>query len=798
MFPNKQKPTLMLIDSHALLHRSYHAMSDFYSREGLPSGALYGFLRMIQSARKLINPDYVIACYDLPKPTFRHIAYEDYKGHRAKTDSDLVSQIIESKNFCHSLNIPICEIEGFEADDLLGTISAKWGDVYNIAIVSGDMDTLQLVNDNVRVCTLKKGSEISIFGPNEVLEKYTLSPYQIPDYKGLAGDSSDNIPGVSGIGPKRAIEVLKVFKTVEQLYDAIENNEEEVLKVVKGKAFESIKNSKDEAYFSKTLATIRLDAPVEELLQDAFDYKFGEKYNESQYVELCKKYGLNTVKDFFQKNNLENLNIEINIDELSAPLSKEEERVLFTQAILIDSEIGHPDINKVKDILNENESSNLKNKAEEVLKQMNIWNDFNMYDYYKMLDGALFDILDNMEKRGVLINRDELSKQIQNVEAIIHNLESEIYDLAGKKFLISSPKQLGEILFDDLKLGSKIKKTKTGQRSTGAEQLISIRDEHPIIPKIIYWREISKVFGTYLLPLENYIKSDGAVHPHFIQWGAATGRFACENPNMQNLPRNSESGREFRKIFEARPGYKLVSIDYSQIELRCAAILSGDLNLIEIFEKDLDIHKAVAARVLNKSLEEVNDEDRRKAKAINFGILYGMGVTALQEGMNCDRKTAQEFLNNFKETFSQLINYLEIVKESAKRKGYTETIFGRRRNIPLLKSKLPFLLAQGERIAINAPIQGTAAEVLKLGMLEATKVIQANNLSDSVHMLLQIHDELVFEIKENVIEKAGELLKNSMENVLIEYKNKFQNKTLENNLVPLKVNLDIGYNLFEL
>ena len=845
---NKDKEVLMLIDSHALLHRGYHAMQNFFTRDGRPTGALYGFLKMIMSGVDLVSPDYVIATYDLPKPTFRHLAYDAYKGTRQKSDDDLRIQINQSKDFCRALNIPIMEMEGFEADDMLGTISKMYSDKYNIIIVSGDMDTLQLVNDNVKVCTLKKAAEVSVFGEKEVFDKYELTPMQIPDYKGLAGDASDNIPGVAGVGEKTAIKILKEFKTVENLYVEIKkdeiNNYENINKVIKGKVFESIKNSEEEALFSKTLATIILDAPIDQKLFNNFIHRFGVGYDKVEYEKLCDLYELKSLKNIFKKKedkldtNTPIITGGLSVNDISSggdannfsstaketieikTLSEKEMTELQVMSSVIESEKNNISLEDLKNIHNIDEAQNnfevikkvLENKLkDQINKRGNIeeTNDLesksgqvilsSSFEYYKNLEEPLFEILENMRSIGVLVDKEELEKQKIFVKSIIENLQKEIHVLAGKEFLISSPKQLGETLYDHMGLGTKIKKTASGARSTNADMLESIKEEHVIVGKIINFREVSKVFNTYIEPLNNFILGDGRVHPRFLQAGASTGRFSCENPNMQNIPRNTEIGLAFRKVFVAEKGKTFISADYSQIDLRAAAILSGDKKLIEIFNNNIDIHSGVAAQVLGKKVEEVTDEERRKAKAINFGILYGMGVSALKEAMHTDRKTAQEFYDNFKNTFSELITYLENVKSAATFNGYTSTLFGRRRQVPLLKSKLPFIRAQGERIAINAPIQGTSSDIIKLGMIQVNNILNptlkdiemsARIENNEIKMLLQIHDELVFECDADKIDKYSKIISDSMQNVLDNYDVK--------NKVPLKVNIATGKSLFEL
>ena len=853
-FKNKDKKVLMLIDSHALLHRGYHAMSGFATRDGRPTGALFGFLKMILNARNIGEPDYVVACYDLPKPTFRHIAYAEYKGTRTRSDEDLKVQINQSKDFCHALGMPICEMEGFEADDMLGTIAELYKDKYNIMIVSGDMDTLQLVDENVKVATLKKGSEIGVFGVKEVLEKYELTPLQIPDYKGLSGDPSDNIPGVAGIGPKTAIKVLKEFKTVENLYECIKNKEsskqnkytvEDVLKVVKGKAFESIQNSEEEATFSKTLATIRRDAPIDKKIFYNFEKEDSEMHKGfvvdlPEYERLCNLYELHSLKKAFSddknnnSNNKSNSNSDIILPAMNIDLeniiekkgeiiiSERELSELQVMSVILKSEHINLPFEKIKELHGISDESNYQQVKDILLGKLKEENSQGerLLDYYNNFEQPLFGILENMRSVGILIDTKELGMQKENIKILISNLQQEIYKLAGEEFLISSPKQLGVVLYDNMGLGNKIKKTASGARSTNADMLDSIKSEHEIVGKIINFREMSKVFNTYIEPLDNYILEDGRVHPHFLQAGASTGRFSCENPNMQNLPRNSELGLAFRKVFVSAPDKVFISADYSQIDLRSAAMLSQDEKLIDIFKNNIDVHKGVAAQVLNKNLEDVTDEERRKAKAINFGILYGMGVNALRDAMGVERAVAQEFYDNFKSTFSTLMNYLDKVKLEATQKTYTTTLFGRRRDVPLLASNLPFMRAQGERIAINAPIQGTSADILKLGMINVNARLEKENenKNSQIKMLLQIHDELVFECDADQKDYFAKIIKEELEKVIDVYlekeniKDRVKNENKSDldknnskdikleliNNIPLIANVSFGKSLFEL
>lgn len=798
------KKVIMLLDSHALLHRGYHAMGGFTTYDGRPTGALFGFLKMINKASDEVNPDYIIAAYDLPKPTFRHLAYNEYKGTRSKSDDDLKVQIDQSKDFCKALGIPVCALEGFEADDVIGTLAKRFtaGGEYKVVIVSGDMDTMQLVDEYISVLTPKKGSEIALFTPKEVKERYGIDPNQIVEYKALAGDSSDNIPGVEGIGEKTAIKLIDSFGTVDGLYETLKSKPEVVREVVSQRILESLERCEEEAFFSKTLATIRLDTPIEVTLDATWPYGVDKE----EYKKLCDLYELRTLRMVFddnvergvikKKKELKEVGeISITIDALNGEdeakwiesITDEQLIELRNMYILIDSEKLAPTYDEIKTaigIYNDTNFDTVRATLVEKLKETGVW------EYYLQIEEKITPIIKEMEEWGVLVDKEELERQKQVVREKIASTEKEIYELAGTTFLISSPKQLGDVLYDQLQLGTKIKKTATGQRTTNAEMLEKLKGEHPIIEKILEWREVSKIYGTYLDPMLGFVHADGRVHPHFIQAGSATGRFACENPNMQNLPIKSEIGQLVRKIFVVSPGYTFLSLDYSQIDLRAAAMLSGDPNLISIFENNQDVHLAVAARVLHKSPEEVTSEERRKAKAINFGILYGMGVTSLKDAMHAERSEAQEFYDRYKESYNTLMQFLEKVKQDTTRDGYTTTLFGRRRYVPLIRSKLPFLKAQGERIAINAPIQGTSADILKLAMIDVRRELATYFDNNELKLILQIHDELVFEVKESLAEELSLKIQSIMKQVLEKRKS-----SIKQNLIPLEASIGTGQDL---
>ena len=797
---NKQnkKEIVLLVDSHALLHRAYHAMSNMMSAEGKPSGALFGFVKMIHTAANSLSPEHVICCYDLPKPTFRHLAFADYKGTRAKSDDALRDQIIESKNFAEAMGIPIYELEGFEADDLLGTLSHKIDkEKYEVIIFSGDMDVMQLIEDGVKVFAQRKGTDVEMYGEDEVVKRYGITPKQIPDYKGLAGDSSDNIPGVSGIGEKTAVKLIAEFDNIEALYEVVNSEKDEdkerLERVVSKRIIEKLKAEYEEAIFSKTLATIRRDAPI-----DIKEFKtFGSDIDSENYKRLCDEYDLRSLKSYFDKKSEVDLptrkatedkeeSKEVKQEKIEETLPIEDLEELQIISALLNSEKTKLTFTDIKNLYALPSDSTFTYTRDELLSRLE---KENLLNYYHDIENKITPILKVMMIWGISVNVLEMEKQKINIKGMIDRLEKEIHDLAGCEFLISSPKQLAEILYEKLALGVKIKKTSTGKLSTNADMLEKLKDDHPIINKILEWREVSKIYGTYLEPMIKYVHIDGKVHPHFLQLGASTGRFSCENPNMQNLPIKSELGQLVRNIFVAEAGKSLISIDYSQIDLRAAAILSKDERLIDIFKRGIDVHKGVAAQTLHKSESEVTAGERSKAKAINFGILYGMGVSALKEAMHSERKEAQEFYDTYKETFSTLMTYLENVKDSAKRLGYTETLFGRRRDVPLLRSPIPFMRAQGERMAINAPVQGSSADILKLGMIDVWEKFAEDFKTGRLKMLLQIHDELVFECDENEAKSYGERISKVMTDVL---------SKRDINIVPLEVSVNIGHSLGEL
>lgn len=781
-----KKETLVLLDAHAILHRAYHALPDFSSPTGEPTGALYGVVAMLLKIVEELKPDQMVACFDLPEPTYRHEVFKEYKAGRKKTDDSLVAQINRSRDIFEAFGVPIYEHSGFEADDMLGTIveQTKGDKNLNIIIASGDMDTLQLVKKKkVQVYTLKKGiNDTILYDETGVNGRFRFGPLQIPDYKGLRGDPSDNIPGIRGVGEKTATELIVNFKTVEGIYKALKKNEEDLRKVgIKDRMINLLKENEEEAVFSKMLATIRRDAPIDFKLPKK---TWRESVDEERVLDLFAELGFRTLAARV-KNSLDITGVEVENEKITNKEEKEVSLALW----LLSSDTTNP---TQEDILQYGRAYGLTTHEDIKKKILDEIKNQNLEDIYNKIELPLIKVLSDMEEVGVKIDVVFLKKISKKIHTEIKTLEKKIYKHAGVEFNINSPKQLGEVLYDTLELKPKNqKKTSTGQRSTKESELEKLKSEHPIIPNILRYREIKKLVSTYVDTIPSMVQKDGRVHTTFLQSGTTTGRMATQNPSIQNIPIRTEEGREIRKAFVADEGFTLVAIDYSQMELRVAAFLSGDKNMIEIFKNGEDVHEGVAVRVFGVSKDEVTREMRRQAKIINFGILYGMGVNALRANLGGEttRAEAQEFLNAYFNTFTRLAEYLEETKAFVRANGYTLTYFGRRRHFPGINSGAPFIRAQAERMAINAPVQGTSADIIRVAMVRIHTFLKKEKLTKDVHMMLQVHDELVFEIKDNLVKKIVPKLKKFMEETL---------SLEETKQVPLIVDVKVGENWKEM
>ena len=766
----KETKKLVLLDAHAIIHRAYHALPDFATSKGEPTGALYGLVAMLIKILNDLKPDYVTACFDLPEPTHRHEAYGAYKAGRVKKDEGLAVQLERAKDVFSAFGIPVYSSSGFEADDILGTI-VKWakGSTLEIIIASGDMDTLQLVEgEKVKVFTLKRGiNDTVLYNEKKVEERFGFKPALLVDYKGLRGDPSDNIVGVKGIGEKTATSLITSFGTVEKIYRVLKKNKKEVIE--KAGITERIANllleNEEEALFSKTLATIREDAPI--------NFSLPKPWRESIEIEkvlnLFQKLEFRTlgerVKSLIMAPN-NNLEAELPSDTVaSSQLDSRKAAELCLALWVIDSNITNPEIEDVFRFTKTHELKESEKIIENELEKRKV------IKVFEEIEKPLLPIIEEMNRRGIKINKELLKKLSKEYHTELSKIEKQIWKEAGEEFNINSPKALSEILFTKMDLGEKRqKKTPGGAISTKESELAKLEHKHPIINKILDYRELQKLLSTYIDTIPKLLDKNLRLHSTFLQAGTTTGRLASANPNLQNIPVKTELGRVIRHAFIAEKGFKLISFDYSQIELRIAAILSQDPKFIEIFKKGEDVHAGVAARVFGVKPEEVNKSMRIKAKTINFGILYGMGVNALKVNLKTDRQQAQEFYNNYFKTFSHLASYLDGVKAEASRKGYTETMFGRRRYFSGFKSPLSYVRAQAERMAINAPIQGTQADIIKIAMREIDDHIRKEKHENDMRLLLQVHDELVYEVKENLVAEVVAHFKNIMETVVPEDK----------------------------
>ncbi len=746
-----------LLDVHAILHRAYHALPDFKSSKGEPTGALYGLCTFLIKLIKDVEPDYILACFDLPEKTERHEMYEDYKAGRKKADDELVFQLEKSKEVFEALSIPMFSSKGFEADDMLGTIVEQMKDKdYDIIIASGDMDTMQLVSGKkVRVYTLKKGiKDTVIYDEDAVIERFGFEPKYLADFKGLRGDPSDNIVGISGIGEKTATELIVKFGSLEDIYKKLKTSEEIFIKAgIKKRTVDLLKDGEEEAMFSKMLATIRRDAPIFVSLND---HRWSKDVSMDKVETLFRELEFKTLGQKLA----EVLSIKIesknNIEEKAEDI--EETKLLLW---IIDSNKTNPSVSDIYSYTHKDNLTEAKKVLEKIIK------DQNLEFVLDQIEKPLMPITKEMKDIGVKIDTVGLKDLSNKYHKKLSELEKKIWKLAGEEFNINSPKQLGEILF--VKLGLKVKnqkKTAGGSFSTKESELEKLKEEHKIAEYILEYRELAKLLGTYIDTIPTQVDDKGRLHADFIQTGSTTGRMASSNPNLQNIPNKTDLGREIRKSFVTEKGWKLVSFDYSQIELRIAAFLSGDKKLIEIFNKGEDIHTAVASEVFGVNKEQVTKEMRSHAKVINFGVMYGMGVLALKQNLGTSKEEAQEFLDGYFNKFNGLAEYLENIKRETAQRGYTETFFGRRRYFPEIRSKLPFMKASAERMAINAPIQGTEADIIKLAMVKVDNFLKQKNLKNEVRLLLQVHDELVYEIKDNIVTAVASEVKNIMESII--------------------------------
>ncbi len=853
---------IVIIDSYALVHRSYHALPPLTSPKGILVNGVYGFMLFFLKMINDLKPDYIVATFDMAAPTFRHEEYKKYKAKRVKMPDNFYEQIQIVKNLLQAFNIPILEKEGYEADDIIGSVIEKLKNK-NIQsfIVTGDLDTLQLINDKVFVYTLRRGIQDRVtYDKEKVFERFELKPEQLTDWKALRGDPSDNVPGVPSIGEKTASTLIKEFGTLDNLYKKIKDGAK--IKVSQ-RILEKLKNYEDQAYFSRHLVTIqkgikikfdlekaKLNPPPKDKLTSllnglGFRSLIPKIFDIEENISPAEKISLNIIstsskaKELKQKINREKT-IGLLLDFKGEKFGQREingigfsfiDNTLFyvpsrqfagffreqlnwhqKELISYDAKVILEEIEEFSGCLFEDikilawlldsERKNYKFSSiakfflgqeiddsftSPLSKLIPLWEiiknkimALGLENVWETEEKPLISVISSMEKHGILIDKNWLEKLTKQAEKEINILVKKIHQLSGKEFNISSPKQLSEVLFEDLKISSSdLKKTSTKKISTNANELLKIRNSHPIIPLVIEYRGLQKLKNSFLDTLPAFINSKtNRIHTIWKQTGTATGRLSSEKPNLQNIPKKGDWGTQIRRAFISEKSFSLISLDYSQIELRLAAHLSGDMKMIEAFNQGKDIHKITAAYINNVSEEQVTSVMRKNAKILNFGIIYGMGNKAFAQEAGVSLDEAKIFREKYFSNFSGLKNYLDFSLENAKKLGYAETIFGRKRFLPLLGG-LGRIARGQERIALNMPIQGLAADIIKIAMIKIQELIKSKHMESDIKTLIQIHDELILEVKSGIIKEITPLFKNIMENSV----------KLE---VPIKADVRIG------
>jgi len=793
---------LLLLDSHAILHRAYHALPDLSSSSGAPTGALYGLMTMLLKSIADLKPDYIVAARDRAEKTHRHELFEDYKGTRAKTDDALVEQLKRAGEVFDAFGIPVLDAVGFEADDVVGTVATQVADRKDLetVILTGDMDMLQLIVDGrVTVYRLLTGiSNMKFYDEEAVRERYGFGPEHVTDYKGMCGDQSDNIKGIKGIGEKTATELIQAFGSIEQIYKALKKEPKEFEKKgIKPRVVKLLEEGKKAALFSKHLATIRRDVPV---TFEMPDHPWRLSDHAEGIAALCDTLEFRSLKERIRsltQNSSSTPEVAVESAVERQPVDEQQLRETSVALWLLHSDTTNPTL---EDILQE-ANTDLPSEAlakegdfekarEKIFEELHSTG--RLQDVFEKIEKPLIPIVQRMNKSGVYIDAPHLKELSREYSKELGVLAGKIFTHAGHEFNINSPKQLGVILYDELKLNPvRQKKTAGGARTTKESELEKLSDLHPIIADILAYRELQKLLSTYIEKIPALVGGDSRLRAEFLQTGTVTGRMGCQNPNLQNIPIKTDLGRRIRSAFAAPKGRMLAAIDYSQIELRIAAGLSGDEKLVEVFKSGGDVHAAVASEVFDVPRDKVDYEMRRRAKVINFGILYGMGVNALRTnlGESVSREEAAKFLEKYFKDFSGLARYIEHTKDEAARLGYTETLFGRRRYFPALQSSIPGLKAQAERMAINAPIQGTQSDIIKLAMIEADALIEKHGWRTKVELVLQVHDELVYELDEKIAEEAARAIRKVMESVV-------DTKRLSD--VPIVAEVSLGKNWGEM
>ena len=757
---------MVLLDSHAILHRAYHAIPDFATASGEPTGALYGLITMLLKSVYDFSPDYIIAARDLPGPTFRDKLFDAYKGTRAEIDPPLIEQLKKAPDLLKAFGIPVYSAPGFEADDVIGTIVEKVKNTdVDVIIATGDADMFQLVDgEHVQVYHLRQGiNDLVLYDDERVRERYGFGPENVIDYKGIRGDASDNIPGVPGVGEGSATKLIEAFGSLEEIYAALEKSDVEKIakKVgVQKRYVQLVADNKEKALFSRELATISRDAPI--------DFSLPEKeWNVTNHMKaidaVCDAYEFRTIKERLHSKLKNIVAADIAAEEAEEDVDPVVLRETAIMLWLLHSDMTEPTLQQILDYT---QTKKFSDAREQIVKK--IRETGKLREVFENIEKPLIPVVEEMNARGVCLDKKQLQSLEKEYRKELGEIAGRIFNHVGHGFNIQSTRQLATVLYDELKLTpEKQKKTSTGLRTTKESELEKIADQHPIIADILLYRELQKLLSTYVEKMIELIADDGRLRAEFLQSSTVTGRMGCQNPNLQNIPIRTEYGRRIRSAFNAPKGKCIVSLDYSQIELRVAAGLSGDEKLINVFKSGADIHTAVAANVFGVPPEHVDKEMRRRAKVINFGILYGMGANALRQnlGSSVTRDEAANYLHEYFAQYPDLNKWVEKTKRDAERNGFVETVFGRRRYLLGFKSAMPMMRAQAERFAVNAPIQGTQADIIKLAMVKADEIIKEKKWEEKVKLILQVHDELVYEVDKNIAEEVAHEIRSVMQDV---------------------------------
>lgn len=820
---------LLVVDGNSILNRAFYGIRLLTTKDGQFTNAIYGFLTMLLKIQEDVAPDAVAIAFDLKAPTFRHKAYDGYKSNRKGMPEELYQQLQPLKDLLTLLGYTIITKEGYEADDILGTLSHTCkvnGD--ECVLATGDRDSLQLINDKVtvRLASTKGGKANAIlYDEKKIMEDYGVTPRQLIEIKAIQGDSSDCIPGVPGIGPKGAGDLIQRFNNLDYIYENLDTID------IKDGMRKKLRENKDSAYMSRMLGEIKLDIPIDtdinhylvnctqpdeasrmmaklELFSLIDKFKLKEVESAEETPKEKKKYSLN------EKNTIDLLGKELYIysnskskgdidylyiieenkiiktTDVDTVLKSENKKYVYSSKELFAyaNKKGFEIKNLVFDVtlasylLNPNSSSydidKLNGEYEvetydgedeflcNIAPMIDLCNilekkidECNQKKLLNEIEIPLSNVLAKMENLGFAVDKQGIEDFGKMLKENIENLKSEIYNSVGREFNINSPKQLGVALFEDLALPCK-KKTKSGY-STSADVLESLKNQHPVVSMVLQYRTLSKLNSTYCEGLLKVIGDDGRIHSSFNQTETRTGRISSTEPNLQNIPVRTELGREMRKFFTAREGWVLVDADYSQIELRVLADISGDKNMIDAFKNNQDIHAITASQVFNMPLDFVTGEMRSRAKAVNFGIVYGIGAYSLAKDIGVTNKEAKNYIESYLKHYSGIDKYMHDVVEKAKDTGYVETVFGRRRYLPELSASNGMTRAFGERVARNAPIQGTAADIIKIAMIKVDKRLTEENLE--ARLVLQVHDELIVECPSHESMRVAMILQEEME-----------------------------------